>query len=186
MTVRRLPPLVLALVLGLLTAVAVACGDGGDDRRLLGPRSAEKIRDELDKIEERVARGECPQLDPAFQRLDEAIAALPSSTDGGLRRRLAQGSDHLQRIAPRECRDNQPETTATQPETTTTTTPETVPTTPPETVETTPPETTTTPPETTTTPPEEPDEPVLPDDTGGDEAPGAGLAPGQVKKGEKG
>lgn len=188
MTVRlRLPPLVLALVLGVAAAFAVACGDGGDERRLLGPRTADNIREELEKIEERVARGECEQLQPAFQRMDEAIAGLPSNIDSGLRRRLAQGSEHLQDIAPDECRDNRPETTETtetQPETTTTPPPTT--TEPPPTTTEPPPPTTTEPPPTTTgtTPPEQPDEPVLPEDTGGDQAPGANVPPGQAKKGD--
>ena len=183
MTVRRLPPALLALVLGLLAAFAVACGDGGDDRKLLGPRTADRISAALDDLEQRVERGRCDGLDEDLDRLSEAVAAVPSSVDRELRVRLGDGVQHLRSIARRDCRDNEPETTETQPETVETT-PETVETTPPETVETTPPETTTTPPPTTTAPPpEEPDEPVLPEDTGGDPAPGAGVPPGQAKKG---
>ena len=181
MTVR-LPPLLLALVLGLLAAYAVACGDGGDERRLLGPRTADRITAALDDLENRVERGRCEGLDADLSQLSEAVAAVPSSVDRELRVRLGDGVQHLRDIAPRECDRNAPETVDTTPETVETT-PETVETTPPETVETTPPETTTQPPPTTTAPPpDEPDEPVLPEDTGGDQAPGAGVPPGQAKK----
>jgi hypothetical protein len=187
MTVRRLPPLLLALVLGLLAAFAVACGDDGDDRKLLAPSRADAIVAELETIEERVAKGDCADLDPAFTRLNRAIDELPRSTDSRLRRRLAQGAENLQEIAPADCRENRPETTETEPETVETEPPATTETVPPPTTETTPPPTTTTPPTTgTTPPPEEPEEPVQPEDTGGDQAPGAKVPPGQAKKGEKG
>ena len=188
MSVRRLPPLVLALVLGLLAAFAVACGDEGDETKLLGPRSAERIRTELEDVESRVAQGRCGGLEEDLSQLSAAIAALPSSVDQALRRRLGDGAQHLRAIAPDECDENKPETTDTQPETTETVPPETTETLPPETTETVPPETTTTPPATTDVvpPPEQPDEPVLPEDTGGDQAPGAAVPPGQAKKDGKG
>ncbi|HEV2813115.1 MAG TPA: hypothetical protein VGW10_07690 [Solirubrobacteraceae bacterium] len=175
----RLPPLLLALVLGLLAAFAVACGDEGDDRKLLAPSRAEAIRTELDTIAERVERGECTKLDPAFQRLNEAIDRLPATTDRELRARLREGADNLEEIAPGECREQRPETTETtetQPETTTT---------PPET-ETAPPPTTEEPPPTTEVPPPTTEEPpVDPGDSGGSQAPESFVPPGQSKKGEK-
>ncbi|HEV3000191.1 MAG TPA: hypothetical protein VGW75_05570 [Solirubrobacteraceae bacterium] len=183
---RRLPPLLLALVLGLLAALAVACGDDdGDDRRLLAPSRAEAIRAELDKIAQRVESGRCDALDPAFDRLNRAIDGLPRATDRGLRRRLAEGAEHLEAIAPGECRDNRPKTAET-----TETAPETVPETVPETTETeTQPETQTQPPQTETQPPqtEPPAETVPEDETGGSTAPESGFVPpGQAKKGDKG
>jgi outer membrane biosynthesis protein TonB len=189
-----LPPLVLALVLGVLSAVAVACGDEGDDRRLIAPSRAADIREELDTIASRVERGNCDDLQPAFTRLERAVDELPQATDRRLRRRLAEGVQNLRQIAPDECRDNRPETTETT-ETTetvpeTTTTPpqtETVP--PPETTPPPPPETTPPPPPETVTPPppETGTPPIDPDGTGGDEAPGAGFVPpGQAKKDGRG
>ena len=179
MSVRRLPPVALALVLGLLAAYAVACGDGGDDSKLLGPGSADNIRAALDDIEDRVARGRCEGLAQDLDALGRAVAAVPSSVDRGLRQRLGDGVETLRDQAPDACRGNRPETTETQPETTETLPPETTETLPPETTPTVPPETTPTqPPETTPTPPPEttPDEPVLPEDTGG--TPGASLGGG--------
>lgn len=183
MTVRRLPPVLLALVLGLLAALAVACGDDGDDRRLLGPASAAAMQKELDLIAERVEAGECLELDFAFTRLNREIAQVPGTVDRDLRRRLREGARNLEEIAPDECRDNRPETTKT-----TETEPETVPETVPETT-TVPPETQTptqtTPPPTQTTPPQtQPPvpEPEPEDPTGGEPAPFE--PPGQAKKGK--
>ena len=183
MTVRRLPPLLLALVLGLLAALAVACGEERDDRRLLSPSRAEAIKEELDKIDARVERGECVELQPAFIRLRRAVDGLPAGTDRRLRRRLSDGVENLERVARDDCRSNRPETTET-----TETDPETVPeTVPPETTpETTPPPTEpppTTPPP-TTPPPTTPPPTTPPDDgTGGEPAPDQNFVPpGQAKK----
>jgi hypothetical protein len=182
MTVRRLPPLLLALVLGVLAAVAVACGDEDGDRGLLSPSQADAIREELDKIDQRVERGDCEDLDPAFIRLDRTIADLPRRVDRRLRRRLADGARNLEQVAADECRDNRPETTETtetQPETAPETVPETVPT---QTETQPPPQTETQPPPQTETQP--PPQTQPPDDTGGEQAPGTGFVPpGQAKKG---
>jgi hypothetical protein len=175
----------LALALGLLTALAVACGDdGGDDRRLIAPTRAADIQEELDTIASRVERGRCLELPPAFKRLNDAIDGLPRATDRRLRRRLAQGAENLEQIAADECRGNRPKTTKTAE-----TEPETVPETVPETT-TVPPETQTptqtTPPQTQTTPPPtQPPAPVPEDPTGGEPAPESFEPPGQAKK-EKG
>ncbi|HEX2085487.1 MAG TPA: hypothetical protein VHF89_07380 [Solirubrobacteraceae bacterium] len=183
---RRLPPLLLALVLGLLAALAVACGDDDDDRRLLSPSRAADIREELDTIAERVQKGECADLDPAFVRLERAVDGLPRGTDRRLRARLADGVAHLREIAPEECSDNRPETTTTEtePETIPETTPET---TPPDTTTAPPPDTTTQPPpDTTTDPPPVETLPQDPGDSGGSEAPDANFVPpGQARKGSK-
>ena len=183
MTVRRLPPLLLALVLGLLAALAVACGEERDDRRLLAPTRAEAIKEELDTIDQRVERGNCDELAPAFIRLRRAVDGLPARTDRRLRRTLSDGVENLERVARDDCRKNRPETTQTtetEPEIPETVPPETTPT------ETVPPETTpteTVPPE--TTPPETtPPDPIPPDGTGGEPAPGEAnfVPPGQAKK----
>ena len=167
---RRLLPKLLALALGVLSAYAVACGDSDENRKLIPASSADDIREELDKIAERVERGDCEALEPAFIRLRREVEGLSSAVDRRLRQRLADGVQNLDEIAPEECEDNAPETTPTE------TVPETIPETepPPETVppETTPPETV--PPETTppeTTPPETTPPDVIPEDPGGEEAP---------------
>jgi hypothetical protein len=186
MSVRRpLLSALLALVLGLLAAFAVACGDDGDDSKLLGPRSADRIRAALDDIEDRVARGRCDGLGADLDELSSVVVNLPGSVDAGLRRRLREGTQHLRDIAREECEEKRPETTETQPETTETVPPATTETVPPATTETVPPETTTQPPPETEqpVPPEEqPEEPILPEDSGGNQAPSGSVPPGQAKK----
>ena len=178
MTVLRPVTILLVLCLGALASFAVACGSGGgDEEKLISSSRAEKIKEELDKIETRVEDGRCDDLRFALERLDGLIDGLPGPTDRRLRDRLQEGVDNLETVSREDCEGNQTETTTTE-----TSPPETIPTTPPETVppETTPPETT--PPPTTTpqtTPPpdqEPPDTPDVPQNPGGEEAPSGGDA----------
>ena len=159
MTVRpRLPALVVALLLGLACSYAVACGES--EEGLLSPGRAEGLKANLDDLDDAVAKGQCERASQEVQNLREQLAALPSSTDRQLRRRLEEGVEHLAQISPEECTGAQTtETTTTETTPTETTPTETTPT------ETTPPETTPTqPPDTTpTVPPETP--------PGGEEAP---------------
>ena len=177
---RPVPALLVALLLGLLTAFAAACGE--EQEGLLTSGRAENLKEHLDAIDESVAAGRCARARDRLNALRREIDDLPESTDRRLRERLESGLANLETQAPEECADSR--TTDTQPETTPETEPtETIPpeTTPPETTppETTPPETT--PPETTppeTTPPEEvPPEQVPPDNSGGEQAP-SGAADG--------
>jgi hypothetical protein len=172
--VRRLPALLLALVLGALSSFALACGQ--DREGLISSTRASQLQQTLDKVDEYVASGRCEAVDANIDALRREVNDLPGTVDRDLRRRLREGVERLSTQAPEDC-NRGTQTTQTQPETT----PETVPTEtiPPETVppETTPPETTppeTTPPETTppeTTPPETtPSEPA-PGDSGGEQAP---------------
>jgi hypothetical protein len=176
-----LPAFAVALLLGLLCAFAVACGE--EQEGLLSPARAENLKEDLDAIDEAVAAGRCNAADGRLDSLRAEINDLPESTDRRLRERLESGLANLETQAPEECAGG--ETTETQPETVPT---ETIPpeTTPPETTppETTPPETTppeTTPPETTppeTTPPEQtPPEQTPPVSPGGEQAP-SGAADG--------
>ena len=173
MIVPRLPVVLLALVLGALSAFAVACGE--EREGLIASSRASDLQESLDNIEGLVSEGRCAgALEDNLDSLRSKVNDLPGSVDADLRARLRDGVDHLEGQAPEECRE---ERTKTQPETTPETIPETVP---PETIpeETTPPETT--PPETTpeepqppqTTPqPEPPPEEQPPPDSGGEEAP---------------
>lgn len=177
MTVRRLPAILTALLLGLASGYAVACGE--EREGLIGPNRAEKIKQDLDGLDDAVAKGHCAQrASRELENVRRQIANLPESTDPELRERLQQGIEHLEQIAPAECEENRTDTTPTETDTTPTetdTTPtETAPpptqTAPP--TQTTPPPTETTPPPTETTPPEPPpDEPPV-SPPGGEEAPG--------------
>ena len=177
MTVRRLPAILTALLLGLSSAYAVACGE--EREGLITAGRAESIKSDLDGLDEAVSQGQCEvRARRELANIRRQIANLPASTDRELRERLQEGIDHLESIAPGECEQNRTDTTPTQTETTPTQT-ETTPTetTPPPTqtettpTETTPPPTETTPPPTETTPPEPPpgEPPVTP--PGGEEAP---------------
>ena len=168
MTVRpSLPAMIAALALGLAVPFAAACGE--EKRGLIGAERAATMQEHLDRIDELVAGGRCEGVTDRLRALRVEVADLPRSTDADLRSRLEEGVANLETQAPEECRGEK--TTETQPPETTE---ETVPeeTTPPETTppETTPPETT--PPETT---PAEPDVPEVPGDSGGEEAPQAGV-----------
>jgi outer membrane biosynthesis protein TonB len=163
-----------ALLLGLMCAFAVACGES--DEGLLSAGRAEGIQNNLDDLDRAVDRGDCDTAASQIEDLERQIAELPANTDRELRDRLQEGIDNLASIAPEECRGDQETQTETQ--TTETTPPPTTETTPPPTTETTPAPTTETtpPPETTpTTPPETvPPEttPVPPaSPPGGEEAP---------------
>ena len=184
MTVRRLPAVLTALLLGLVCSYAVACGE--DDSGLLSANRADGIKNNLDDLDRAVERGDCDTAASQIADLERQIAELPQNTDRALRDRLQEGVENLDSIAPAECEEGD---TPTQTETQTTETipPPTTETTPPPTTETTPPptETTpTTPPETTpTTPPETvpPETPPVPPESppGGEEAPSGAAGDGR-------
>ena len=174
----RLSTMLVALVLGALSAFAVACGEQREG--LISASRAEALQDDLDAIDEQVAAGRCDAVDGRLASLRREVQDLPGSVDADLRRALRDGVTKLEAQAPTDCdlaRTTTTETTETVPTTTeptetTPTTPETTPTAPQTT--TTPPQTTTTPPE--TTPVEPPVETVPPADTtpvdpGGEQAP---------------
>ena len=140
----RLP---LAFVLGVATAVLVACGGSSD--KLLPSISADRIKNDLQDVRSAVDQQDCSATDRALRRLNRDLRRIPSSVDVRLRDRLQQGYDKLAVQAPVDC--SQPTTTTTTAPTTTTTPPTTTETTP--TTTTTPPTTTETTPTTTTTPP---------------------------------
>jgi hypothetical protein len=180
--------MIAALALGLAVPFAAACGE--EKKGLIGANRAADMQEHLDRIDELVAGGRCEGVTDRLRALRAEIEDLPRSTDPDLRSRLEEGVGNLETQAPEECRDQS--TTETQPPETTE---ETVPeeTVPEETVpeETTPPETTppeTTPPETTppdteepttpgegATPPGQGGTPPGQQDSGGEEAPQAGV-----------
>jgi hypothetical protein len=142
----------VALLCGVLAALAVGCGD----RSNLIPQSrADDLTQQLADIKAAVDQGECTGITDKVRRFRSDVTDnLSSSVDKSLRVRLREGADSLQDHAAEDCATNaagQTTTTETTPDTTTT---ETTPTETTTTTETTtvPPETTTTPTETTTTP----------------------------------
>ena len=175
MTVRRPAALLTALLLGLLSAFAAACGQ--DESTLLSSSRAESLRKDLDAVETAVAEGRCQRAREALDDLDGTVDGIPGEVDRRLRQRLRDGVERLVQQVPEDCRDNRPE----EPEPEETVPEETVPeetipeeTEPEETVpeETVPEE---------TVPEETVPEETVPEDPGGTEAPGF-VPPGQEKK----
>jgi hypothetical protein len=151
MTMLRVLPYAIALLLGVGAAVLAACGES--TRGGIPAAEASNLKSQLEDVRQRVADGRCAELDEQLRRVDDGIDNLARSVDARLVRSLSNGANRLRQTALEECNDNrvqtqtetEPTVTETQPPEPTTTETET---TPPETTTTTPPETTT-----TTTPP---------------------------------
>jgi hypothetical protein len=150
--------LLLALLLGAMCSVLVACGSK-DNPHLLSPARADRLNGELDDARSAVDGGGCDDARQAVRRLTDEVESLPSDTDPALRRNLQQGAQNLARRAPQDCKQNTtttPTVTETVPTVTETQTTETqTETTPTQTqTETTPTQTqtVTTPTQTSTTP----------------------------------
>jgi len=150
MSMRRPATLLLALILGALSAGLVACGSSSSPKLLSGGR-ADQINSALDDVRAAVDAHQCAQARRALQRLDTLLATLPRSTDARLQQRLQDGASALARDVPRDCVQTQ--TTPTVTETTPTVTTQTETTTTQTTATTTTPTTTTTTPTTTPTVP---------------------------------
>jgi hypothetical protein len=144
--VARAPlPHLVALLCGVLAALAVGCGD----RSNLIPQSrADDLTQQLADIKAAVDQGECAGITQKVRSFRSGATSLSSSVDKDLRVRLRQGADALLAHAADDCATNAAGQTQTQ-TTDTTTTDTSTETTPAETTTTT--ETTTVPPDTTTT-----------------------------------
>ena len=152
----RLP---LAFVLGVLTAVLVACGGGSSDK-LIPASNADQISNDLADLRQAIDAHACDAAQQKLTAVQQSIENLPSSVDARIRRRLRGGLQKLSARVPVDC-------VATTTTDTTPTTAETTPTT----TETTPTTTETTPTTTETTPPPTTTETTPPDTTGGVTAP---------------
>jgi hypothetical protein len=148
----RLP---LAFLLGVATAVLIACG--GSNKKLLPAVSADRLKNDLADISQAIDQQDCSAAGQAFNQFQADLQRVPPAVDRRLRQRLQQGAHRLSARVPVDCQAAPTTTTDTVPTTTTTTT-TTTPTTP-----TTPTDTTTT--TTTTTPPTTPTTPTTPTDT---------------------
>jgi hypothetical protein len=146
MIVRQRLPYLLALVLGVSTALLAACGGGTASG--IPSASAGELKSQLDDVQRAADGGHCGEVPGQLKQVDQAIDDLPATTDSELVSALRNGADKLRQTAIEDC-DATPTTTET---TTTDTTTDTTPT--DTTTDTIPTDTTTLPPvETTTTPP---------------------------------
>src|SRR4051794_6606696 len=152
MSVRRALPYVLALLLGMSSALLAACG-GGSTKGGIPSASAGELKSQITDVGQAVDDGRCSDVQGQLRQVDQGIDQLPKTTDRQLVNALRDGATRLRRVAVDECDPD-----AGTPTTTTETTPtETTPTqTQPEQTptQTLPTQTTETP--TTTTPPPPP------------------------------
>jgi hypothetical protein len=144
----------LAVLLGVLAAVLIACGGSGAG--LIPTGDAGPLQSDFEAIAAAAqsGNGSCESTKAAIAKTEQDFRALPGSVDNGLRNTLRQGIDNLRERALVACTQPLPQSTATSNTTKTTETPPTTTTTPP-TTDTTPPTTTpttSTPPPTTTGP----------------------------------
>jgi hypothetical protein len=162
--VRRALPHTIALLLGVLAALAVGCGSRSN---LIPGGDATNLKAQLAQIKQDVEAGSCDGLEDRIRRVHDDAVALPSKVDKRLRSRINDGIQALENTAGTDCRAAKAAQTQTQTQTT-----ETVPTdtqtqpTETTTTPTTPQPTTTEPPATTTEPPTTVTTPTTPSDTG--------------------
>jgi hypothetical protein len=148
----RLP---LAFLLGVATAVLVACG-GGSNKKLLPQVTADRLKNDLADIRQALDQHDCSAAGNALATFTRDLDRIPNTVDQRLRIRLREGAAKLATRVPIDCQRTTTTTqtvpttpTNTQTTDTTTTPTTTTPTTPTTTTPTTP--TTTTPTDTTTT-----------------------------------
>jgi hypothetical protein len=161
MRMRSLLRLIPAGLLGVGAAVLVSCGSSG--KGLIPLAYAGPLRDDFQAVLQAAqeGNGDCAATGAQIRKTERDLRALPSSVDGGLRGRLAEGVADLSARARVLCAQPLAQTTTTQ--TTTATTPP-----PASTTSTQPTATTGTP----TTPSTQGTQPS--GEEGGTQAPGAG------------
>jgi hypothetical protein len=174
----------VALLCGVLAALAVGCGDRSN---LIPSSRADALTKQLADIKASIDQGECDDLDAQVKSFHDAATNLSSSVDARLRKRINDGVASLQDHAASDCQDAADAQTQAQTDTTTTETQTDTTATETQTTETQTTDTTTTPTDTTTTDtpststpgtPTTPETPSTstPPDTGG-VTPGDGTTP---------
>jgi cell division protein FtsN len=185
-SVRRALPLLLAVLLGMSTALLAACGGGGT-KGGIPSASAGELKSQITDVGQAVDGGRCDEVQGQLRQVDQGIDQLPGTTDRQLVSALRDGADKLRRVAVQDCETadatdtTTTETPPTETETTEAPPTDTTPTdtTPTDTTEAPPADTTPTPPPATTPtpppvtpPPVTPPPPVPPPVT-----PGGGVSP---------
>ena len=122
MTVRRGLVFVLALLLGMSTAVLAACGGGGT-KSGVPSASAGELKSQITDVGQAVDDGRCDDVPGQLKQVDEGIDQLPGTTDRQLVSALREGAEHLRSTALEQCEEGDTTTTETTPQETTTTEP---------------------------------------------------------------
>jgi hypothetical protein len=107
-TVRR--PVAFALALGLLAVLSMASCGGGDDAKLLPGATANEITENLDRVRQLVAEGECIGAADAAREVGAQVEAL-AGVDAKLKRALESGAGRLNEVVD-ECEEASTEAVA--------------------------------------------------------------------------
>lgn len=117
-TVRRPAISMLALVLGVATALGlVSCG-GGQDAKLLPGNTAAEITENLDRVKQYAEEGECVGAEDAVSEVNTQVEGL-TDVDPKLVEALKRGAARLSEVVA-GCDEEDTETVAPESETTTT------------------------------------------------------------------
>jgi hypothetical protein len=115
-TVRQLAVSTLAFTLGAAAAVALASCGGGEDAKLLPGNTAQEITENLDRIEQYAAEGECVGAEDAVAEVNDQVGAL-RDVDPKLVEALQRGADKLSEVVT-TCEEEPTETVEPSDETT--------------------------------------------------------------------
>jgi hypothetical protein len=118
---RNLFRLIPAGLLGVGAAVLVSCGSSG--KGLIPLANAGPLKNDFQAVLQAAQEGNCAATEAQIRKTEHDLRALPSSVDGGLRGRIAEGVTDLNARARVLCAQPPAQTTTTKTETTTATTP---------------------------------------------------------------
>lgn len=112
----------LAALLGVLAALLISCSSSG--KGLIPIGDAGPLRSDFRAVAQAAENGDgnCAATESALLKTEQDFAALPSSTDSGLRNTLRQGIENLRTRALSLCAQPLPQATATTSAPTTSTT----------------------------------------------------------------
>jgi hypothetical protein len=178
---RSLFRLIPAALLGVGAALIVSCGSSG--KGLIPLKYAGPLQGDFQAVLQAANEGDgsCSATEARVRKTEHDLQELPSSVDGGLRGRLAEGVANLSSRAHELCKQPLGLTTTTSTTTTTTKTSAPPPVTQTAPTATTPPTTPTTGTAPTATAPQPSEQ-----EGGGTQAPGVGSGEGQPGEGEAG
>ncbi len=101
MSARVLTRLVVALALGLGTAVLVSCGGSG--KGLIPAADAGPLQHDFEAVSRVAREGNCAGTETALSKTESDFHSLPASVDKGLLGRLTEGIDNLRHQALALC-----------------------------------------------------------------------------------
>jgi hypothetical protein len=113
---RRPAAFALIAVLGATGAMTLASCGGGSDARLLPGATAQEITENLDRVKQYAAEGECVGAADAATEVSAQVEAL-QGVDAKLKQALQRGAEKLGEVVA-SCEEETTEATTTESETT--------------------------------------------------------------------